>query len=441
MTYIAVDDTDSPDNMCTTYVMSEIIKRSGYDVIGYPELVRLNPNISYKTRGNGALSVKLGKGSGKRRVIGTVDGRTIYGYEKSEEEILDENVIEIAGDAVEKFSDLSFYSTNPGIVMFPDKIRDGIYFKALEEDVTIEAADKEIAAGNGISKRFKNGHGVIGSVAAVAWPAERYTYEIITYRYPHPQFIDHSIKMEAARIADDNVTTFNNIDEANHYPAIFPHPKTPVIYGVRGFNPDELLKVSDRIETILPTGFERRIIFRTNQGTDDHIIPEPETVDDLHSYRLTGEIASDPYVGVGGHYFIRFKYRNRFLSIAAFEPLKEFRKVFSQLRKGDIVSFYGSFVNGNINVEKMEIHAVSRIFERVAPICEDCKIKTRNNGKNDFRCPSCGKKYRIPAYSEVRRNIKTGKYDVPVIARRHLSMPFEIERLFNDSVLFADRAL
>ncbi len=63
--YIAVDDTDSQNEMCTTYIISQIARKTHYDIIGYPELVRLNPNISHKTRGNGALNINIGTGAGK----------------------------------------------------------------------------------------------------------------------------------------------------------------------------------------------------------------------------------------------------------------------------------------------------------------------------------------------------------------------------------------
>ncbi len=79
--YVAIDDTDSQDRMCTTYLIYEIISRSKYDVIGDPELVRLNPNIGYKTRGNGALNINLGKGTGKKSIIGKTNGKYVYSYE------------------------------------------------------------------------------------------------------------------------------------------------------------------------------------------------------------------------------------------------------------------------------------------------------------------------------------------------------------------------
>ena len=45
-------------------------------MIGYPRLVRLNPNIPWKTRGNGAISIKLENGNRKvvRKILeGLID--------------------------------------------------------------------------------------------------------------------------------------------------------------------------------------------------------------------------------------------------------------------------------------------------------------------------------------------------------------------------------
>ena len=44
--YIGIDDTDSPDGMCTTYLASQIIskfKDNGIELADYPRLIRLNP--------------------------------------------------------------------------------------------------------------------------------------------------------------------------------------------------------------------------------------------------------------------------------------------------------------------------------------------------------------------------------------------------------------
>ena len=60
--YIGIDDTDSPDGMCTTYLASQIINKfedKGIKLQDYPRLIRLNPFARFKTRGNGGVSLKI----------------------------------------------------------------------------------------------------------------------------------------------------------------------------------------------------------------------------------------------------------------------------------------------------------------------------------------------------------------------------------------------
>ena len=71
--WIGVDDTDGPNGGCTTHVLTELIRVAadrGFDVLGEPRLVRLNPNVPWKTRGNAALSVRVGRGVGPRARVG-----------------------------------------------------------------------------------------------------------------------------------------------------------------------------------------------------------------------------------------------------------------------------------------------------------------------------------------------------------------------------------
>ena len=60
--YIGIDDTDSPDGMCTTYLASQIINKledNGIELLDYPRLIRLNPFARFKTRGNGGVSLMI----------------------------------------------------------------------------------------------------------------------------------------------------------------------------------------------------------------------------------------------------------------------------------------------------------------------------------------------------------------------------------------------
>ena len=57
---VGIDDTDSPLGMCTTYLGFKIVgklRKKGVKFSSYPRLVRFNPNIPWKTRGNGAVGL------------------------------------------------------------------------------------------------------------------------------------------------------------------------------------------------------------------------------------------------------------------------------------------------------------------------------------------------------------------------------------------------
>ena len=60
--HIGIDDTDSPKGMCTTFLAYKIVnrlKKENVDFLDFPNLVRFNPNIPCKTRGNGAVGLKI----------------------------------------------------------------------------------------------------------------------------------------------------------------------------------------------------------------------------------------------------------------------------------------------------------------------------------------------------------------------------------------------
>ncbi len=59
---IGFDDTDSPKGMCTTYLaykMVDLLHKERVEFLDFPRLIRFNPNIPWKTRGNGAVGLKI----------------------------------------------------------------------------------------------------------------------------------------------------------------------------------------------------------------------------------------------------------------------------------------------------------------------------------------------------------------------------------------------
>ena len=59
---IGFDDTDSPKGMCTTflaYKIVDLLRKHKTEFLDFPRLIRFNPNIPWKTRGNGAVSIRI----------------------------------------------------------------------------------------------------------------------------------------------------------------------------------------------------------------------------------------------------------------------------------------------------------------------------------------------------------------------------------------------
>ena len=61
LAHIGLDDTDTIKGGCTTYVATEIIKKTLPKIgfLDYPRLIRLNPNIPWKTKGNAAIAISF----------------------------------------------------------------------------------------------------------------------------------------------------------------------------------------------------------------------------------------------------------------------------------------------------------------------------------------------------------------------------------------------
>ncbi len=57
---VGIDDTDSRSGMCTTYLCTVLVDElESYGEVSTPVLVRLNPCIPFKTRGNGAVAFEI----------------------------------------------------------------------------------------------------------------------------------------------------------------------------------------------------------------------------------------------------------------------------------------------------------------------------------------------------------------------------------------------
>lgn len=308
-----------------------------------------------------------------------------------------------------------------------DQVSEKIYRTALNREVCVDCMEKLIIKYNGVYRKLGNGRGLVGATAAVSWKGVKHTYELISYKYPHPVQINKKVKNEIANIAEKYSSTFNNLEKDEDVISLFPKERTPVIYGIRSKNSENLRKIQMEIGKLYPEYNENFLIYKTNQGTDDHIIPfKGGQLQDLSSYLLTGRIVKAPSRNVGGHLHFSMSVNGEVCNCIVFEPSKKFRNNVESLRVNDFIQAYGSFGNESLKIEKIRVLEFSEIYERKTPKCKNCGTNMRNVGNRKFKCRKC-ETISDPVFVKVDRSIKQKMMEPPVYARRHLSMPWKLE--------------
>ena len=424
--FVAVDDTDSMKGNCTTFLATEIIREfPELDLIGNPRLVRLNPATPWKTRGNGALVLRFGKGSGPRRLIGEIEGREIYCYDcctsfEPDPEMMRERIIPHIVEHHEEDSD-------PGLLISHVKPSQSFYWRGVRTIMDRSEIDAEIGRIGGVTYTIGSGRGLIGCTCGMAWRPRDSTYELLAYR-PESRWGTQRVfdPETVARVEHELPTTFNSWEDRTSKVAMVPSTPCPVMYGLRGDDPDDLIKGFGIIRT---EPLDRWVIFLTNQGTDDHIIRNPRTLTPNQSYMIRGTVASRTRHIEGGHVFFDLETRFGTVTCGAYEPSKEFRYMIDWLCPGDVIDAVGELRCDprTLNLEK--VHVVSTVEElrKVSnPICPICSrtMKSTGNGKK-FKCKKCKTKSYAPIMQAVRRQVVPGWYEPPTAARRHPSKPLK----------------
>lgn len=410
--HVGIDDTDSNEGMCTTYlthIIIEELKQHNIVIDDYPRLIRLNPFARYKTRGNGALSFKV-----------TLDSR-------SQVELVEKIVLE----NVEKYSMFEGVNTNPGVIFYEGEITDEMKeyaINAIYSIYTIDYAENFAKKIGARIHKFKKGRGIIGAIASISIELPDETYECLAYRTPENIGTKRKLNTESIYRMNEQTypETFDNIDIEGNYTAIEPHTPCPVLYGIRGNTPEIVEKARNIVESL--EEIEGYCIFKTNQHTDMHI-QEGKTISQMQlnsCYKIRCNIVENPHDIEGGHVFFKVSDDTGMLECAAFEPTKTFRNVVRKLKTGDELILYGGLnENNTFNIEKFQLTHVAPQYDILNPLCE-CGKRMKSAGKNKgFKCPKCGNKIKSDEKikNKIERDIKEGFYEVPTEARRHLSKP------------------
>jgi len=397
---IGIDDTDSPQGMCTTYLGAVLARRLIQEHMQVREarLVRLNPNVTWKTRGNAAIALDI---------VGNID-----------------RAFAIACETVEKFADFSCENTNPGVVVCEHLPDPAFYEKAVKDFCDIDEAVCILEEAGAHYRGYKNRRGLIGATAAVASVLKDYTSEILVYRQPQhfctPRSVDRASLFAAEAATFPH--TWDTVDTENDIVVCVPHTPDPVLFGIRGESPSWVMLARSMIESE-DTGLEQ--IWVTNQGTDAHLVPGKigELREGL-SYYVRGIVTDRPVTGTGGHVSVAIGDRNEWIRCMAYEPTKGFRHIIRQLMPGDEVIAVGSFKKGSINLEKLKIVALAKTVVSRPPFCAPCekRMTSDGNGKG-YKCKKCGSRGVEPEVTKIPRTLKPGWYEVPSTARRHLAKP------------------
>jgi len=417
--HLGIDDTDSLDGMCTTFLATLIVDlliKFSVRFLDFPRLIRLNPNIPYKTRGNGAVSINF---------ITTT-----------------ENIDEIWNQSKElviKYSDVAAINTDPGFVMLigkPTSSLRKLYKNALYKVIKIENA-KELLSSNFSGKYFhiKKGRGLIGACAAIGADIRNdYTYEFIAYRSPTKKSTKRLIDVESVINADKLIPlSFSNYDYENNELMITPHGPDPVYVGIRGDTPNSVLqmwkhiKINEKINSVM--------LFRSNQHTQPHF-PEEISGKSLSPYisaKVRGIVEKEPYIIPGGHVLFSIISDERIINCAAYEPTKKFRKIVRELKKGDELLVFGGVrppsekYTITINLEQLIILSFRHQLQRITLKCPYCDTALKSQGKNQgLVCKKCDfttNKKDLIFQTEKRRLRTNVRYVIPICAQRHLTKP------------------
>jgi tRNA(Ile2)-agmatinylcytidine synthase len=430
--WIGVDDTDSRQGGCTTYVLTEIVRvarERGFDLIGEPRLVRLNPNIPWKTRGNAALSARFGYGRGHRRRIGEIEGRPVFAYPRSGSVRRAEadGLIKAAWTVVEHQADRRDARTDPALVAGFRVPPASFYWQAVREVVGISPVRRWLRATGTYNRTEGSRRGLVGAVASLAWREAHPTWELLTYRTPERIGSRRAVSVSGVqRAAKRWPHLFLCHDRRTRRLLVAPHTACPILFGLRSTDPRSPIAAlgSFRSEPI-----ERWLLFRTNQGTGDHLVPR--SMADFAPYtagRLIGRVAESPLVRPGGHVSVTLRdSAGNQIDCIAFEPTKTLPRLAQTLRPGDRVRIWGSRARDSVcRIEGIEVLSWGPRWSPLRPPrCPACRRSASSIGAHKgYRCPGCGARFPPESASRIRLaspSYPLGVYHPTPSARRHLA--------------------
>ena len=410
--HIGIDDTDSPKGMCTTFLVYKIInrlKKENVEFLDFPNLIRFNPNIPWKTRGNGAVGLKICTNNPNK-------------------------IKNLVKKFVIQYSDVK-NGANPGLVFCQD---DNIpeAFSKLSSDAMWKLihrndAKKILSKHNFDYFYLGNGQGLVGATSVLGYTFEDQTYELLSYRktsqFGKKRFLD---KFKVKQMQEKTYPkTFNSFDSKKNKVLLMPHGPDPVFYGVRGEDSSTLISASKMLQP--KEKLDGYLIFKSNQGTGDHLKNEID-VENFLPYTsgvLLGIVNSKPITTNGGHVFFSIITKNTKIHCAVYKPT-QITDIARELIIGDKIKIGGGVRKATktfprtLNLEFIQIIKLKKKSKLVNPFCKKCKKNMKSKGKNQgFQCLRCKHTSDHKTKKYVPRLIKKQIYIPSISAHRHLTKP------------------
>ena len=423
--HIGFDDTDSTKGMCTTflaYKIVEYLKKEKVKFLDYPYLIRFNPNIPWKTRGNGAVALKIGT---------------------DKPSMIKKNIIQF----ITKYSAIK-EGANPGLVFYENKEipkHFSEFGKFALHDIISRKKAKEFVSQNNLEAFYiGNGQGLVGAIGAIGYDFRDFTYELISYRHETNFGKKRVIIKESVKTMQKTTfpQTYNNYDESKDRVLIAPHGPDPVFFGVRGEDVDSVIRGASLVNS--KEKFHGYMVFRSNQGTGDHLLKEldAKNLKPFSSGTLVGKVLEKPKIERGGHVIFSIETDSIKINCAVYKPTGLAQMV-SKLIKGDLVKVGGGVRKASknhqriLNIEFLEVLELEKNFVFENPICPQCKKHMKSRGRDQgYECNKCFKTSQYKISRKIPREIEKQLYLPILSAHRHLSRPLQRMNRFNTNIKF-----
>ncbi|HUI86208.1 MAG TPA: DUF1743 domain-containing protein [Nitrososphaerales archaeon] len=337
---VGIDDTDSSSGSCTTYLAYRIARdlRPVLRVVAYPRLVRLNPNVPFKTRGNAAVCLPIDTEA-------------------------PEEAFERITSLVSALSDVD-HGANSGVVFLEDlalvvELKD-LYQRAVTGLVNRHRVEKLLREHRVRTFTLGNGMGIVGAASSLPFCEEAdHTYELIAYRRQENRGLKRFVEPRSVEEMDRETFphTFNNFDYQKKKVLVAPHGPDPVFVGIRGDSPAAVVSAFARLR--YKERLEGYMVYLSNQYTDAHLTKALDWK--VYSSGWVEGTVQLVSVGPGGHLFIAVAEGSEKRICAVYEPTGDLRRAMKLLGPGDTIRAYGGVRRGTtshpkvLNAEKVAV--------------------------------------------------------------------------------------